>query len=181
MKAGEISLSNAAAFTISEDETNALAVLEQVRGEHHSDHQIEHMLKPDSVRQTDRRAVLVGLDAYGAAGGRMTSDLFADQTYLDDVALLEDLLAARLDATANALTVEGWKWAEAMDVLYIGYYCIEDRKLDPDRRELLQARRRGVRKHQDRRRRSLSLNQAGFPGGRDRIGGLPVRAERRRG
>ncbi|MEO9779841.1 MAG: ParB N-terminal domain-containing protein [Sedimentitalea sp.] len=130
LKAGEISLSNAAAFTISEDETNALAVLEQVRGEHHSDHQIKQMLKPDSVRQTDRRAVFVGLDVYEAAGGRMTGDLFADQTYLDDVALLEDLFVAKLDATANALTAEGWKWAEAMDVPYIGYHCIEDRKLD---------------------------------------------------
>ena len=60
LKAGEISLSNAAAFTISEDETNALAVLEQVRGEHHSDHQIRQMLKPDSVRQTDRRRMEMG-------------------------------------------------------------------------------------------------------------------------
>ncbi|MEP3328922.1 ParB N-terminal domain-containing protein [Sedimentitalea sp.] len=130
LKAGEVSLSNAAAFTISEDETNALAVLEQVRGEHYSDHQIKQMLKPDSVRETDRRAVFVGLDVYEAAGGRMTGDLFADQTYLDDVALLEDLFTAKLDATANALTGEGWKWAEAMDVPYIGYHCIEDRKLD---------------------------------------------------
>ncbi|MEO9779054.1 MAG: hypothetical protein ABJH07_00060 [Sedimentitalea sp.] len=51
MKAGEISLSNAAFFTITENETNALAVLEQVRGEHHSDDQIKQMLKPESGRR----------------------------------------------------------------------------------------------------------------------------------
>ncbi|TCS50359.1 ParB family protein [Primorskyibacter sedentarius] len=130
LKAGEISLSNAAAFTISEDEANTLAVLEQVRGQNYSEHRIKDMLKPNAVRQTDRRAVFVGLDAYEAAGGRMISDLFAEQTFLDDVDLLDELFAARLDAEAQALTAVGWKWAEASDITYIGWNFIEDRKLD---------------------------------------------------
>ena len=130
LKAGDISLSNAAAFTISEDEANTLAVLEQVRGQNYSEHRIKDMLKPNAVRQTDRRAVFVGLDAYEAAGGRMISDLFAEQTFLDDVALLDELFAAKLDAEAEALACAGWKWAEASDMTYIGWNFIEDRKLD---------------------------------------------------
>ena len=47
-----ITLSNAAAFTISEDEAHSLAVLEQVKGHGYSDHQIKQMLKPDAVRGT---------------------------------------------------------------------------------------------------------------------------------
>lgn len=130
LKAGEITLSNAAAFTVSEDEANTLAVLEKVRGEGYSDHQIKQMLKPDSVRSTDRRVKFVGLEAYEAEGGRVTGDLFADQTYFDDVALLDELFKAKLNATAEALTGDGWKWAEAMDTTYLGYYEIEERKLD---------------------------------------------------
>ena len=130
LKAGEITLSNAAAFTVSEDEANTLAVLEKVRGEGYSDHQIKQMLKPDSVRSTDRRVKFVGLEAYEAEGGRVTGDLFADQTYFDDVALLDELFKAKLNATAEAMTGDGWKWAEAMDTTYLGYYEIEERKLD---------------------------------------------------
>lgn len=60
LKTGEITLSGAAAFTVSEDEANTLAVLEKVRGAGYSDHQIKQMLKPDAARSTDRRVKFVG-------------------------------------------------------------------------------------------------------------------------
>lgn len=135
LKAGDITLSNAAAFTISEDEANTLSVLEHVRGEGYSDHRIKQMLKPDSVGQTDRRAVYVGLEAYQAEGGRVTGDLFAEQTYLDDVSLLNELFAKKLEADADAMKAEGWKWAEALSETYVGYYELEERKVSRIYRE----------------------------------------------
>ncbi|MDT1064191.1 ParB/RepB/Spo0J family partition protein [Paracoccus sp. CPCC 101403] len=130
LKAGEITLANAAAFTISGDEAQSLAVLDRVRGQGFSDHQIKQMLKSDSVRNTDRRAVFVGQEAYEAAGGRVTADLFADQAYFEDVALLDDLFTAELDGSAERFTAEGWKWAEPIRSTYLGYHEIEERKLD---------------------------------------------------
>lgn len=130
LKAGQITLSNAAAFTISEDEAHSLEVLDRIKGEGYSDHSIKQMLKPDALRHTDRRAVFVGLDAYNAAGGRITTDLFADQSFIEDVALLDDLFAAKLAEAVDGFTAEGWKWAETIPGSYIGYHEIEDRKLD---------------------------------------------------
>ncbi|MFV1761501.1 ParB/RepB/Spo0J family partition protein [Phaeobacter sp. A90a-4k] len=129
LKAGEISLQSAAAFTVSEDEAHMLTVLDQVRGANYSDHHIRQLLKPDAVRQTDRRAVFVGLDAYQAEGGRITRDLFAEQTYLDDVAQLDRLFTLKLHTTAEAMEGAGWKWVEATDATYIGYHQIEAEKL----------------------------------------------------
>lgn len=130
LKAGTITLSNAAAFTISEDEAHSLVVLEQVKGHGYSDHQIKQLLKPDAVRGTDRRVLFVGQDAYKGEGGRMTGDLFSDQQYFDDVALLDDLFSRKLAASVEAAKAEGWTWAETIQDSYIGYYEIESRKLD---------------------------------------------------
>ena len=57
LAANEISLSNAAAFTVSNDTKATLEVLERARGGNYSDHQIKQALKPDSVRSSDRRVV----------------------------------------------------------------------------------------------------------------------------
>lgn len=130
LKAGTITLSNAAAFTVCDDEAHSLAVLEQVKGHGYSDHQIKQMLKPDAVRGTDRRVLFVGQDTYEAEGGRMTGDLFSDQQYFDDVALLDELFSRKLAAAVEAAKAEGWTWAEAIGDSYIGYYELENRKLD---------------------------------------------------
>ena len=96
----------------------------------YSDHQIKQMLKPDAVRGTDRRVLFVGQDAYEAEGGRMTGDLFSDQQYFDDVAMLDELFSRKLAAAVQAAKAEGWTWAEAIGDSYIGYYELENRKLD---------------------------------------------------
>ncbi|MFU8776709.1 MAG: ParB/RepB/Spo0J family partition protein [Roseovarius sp.] len=130
LRAGQITLQNAAAFTLCDDEKTALVVLEKVRGHGYSDHHIRQMLKPDAVRDTDRRAVFVGIETYEARGGRTTRDLFEQTTYLDDPALLDEIFAAKLTAAADLLRGKGWKWAAVSPTPYIGYHEIEDRKLD---------------------------------------------------
>lgn len=131
LQAEEINLSQAAAFTISDDQTLSLAVLEQVkeRGKNHwqvmSDHQIKKALKPEAVNaDNDRRAAYVGLEAYQAAGGRVGGDLFAEETMLDDPSILDDVFAAKLAEAAEAYTAEhGLKWTRPImdDFVYRDY------------------------------------------------------------
>lgn len=129
LRSGDISLSNAAAFTISDDEKLTLEVLENVRGQGESDHRIKKMLKPDAIKDSDRRAIYVGIEAYIEAGGRTSSDLFADEVLIDDPATLDDLFGKKLTDASEALIAEGWKWAEPINDSYIGWYQIDEMKL----------------------------------------------------
>jgi ParB family chromosome partitioning protein len=66
------------------------------------------------VKASDKRARFVGLAAYGAAGGNVLRDLFEEDGggWLEDVALLERLVAEKLRTEAEAVAAEGWKWIE---------------------------------------------------------------------
>lgn len=129
LAAKEINLGEAAAFTICNDTDLILEVLEQARKGYLSEYQIKHMLKPDAVNVTDRRAVYVGLDAYKAAGGRVSGDLFAEKTLLDDEAILDQCFADKLAVAARTIRQEqGWKWAEVVGDTHFGGYDIEQMK-----------------------------------------------------
>ena len=113
LEAGEVSLSAAKCFTISDDEKLTLEVLERARGANWTDYQIKNALKPDSVEGTDRRARFVGEDAYKAAGGRLGGDLFADVTLFDDPAILDTCFEQAMGEAAEATKAsEGWAWVE---------------------------------------------------------------------
>ena len=129
---GEINLSAAACFTISDDEEHSIEVLNEVRGRSHvSDHTIKTMLKPDSIKGTDRRAKFVGEEAYKAAGGRIGGDLFSEMTLFDDPELLDKLFLEKLEATSEELRAsEGWKWTETSANNHVGFWDIEQRKMD---------------------------------------------------
>jgi len=53
----------------------------------------------------------VGRDAYRAAGGAVTEDLFGDNHVLSDVALAEQLARAKVEEVCAGLLAEGWSWA----------------------------------------------------------------------
>lgn len=127
----EITLGIAACFTISDDEAHSLAVLDRVRGNSWmSEYQVKQALKPDVVKATDRRAVFVGLDAYKEAGGQIGGDLFADETFINDPDLLDELFRAKLEAEAEAIrAAEGWKWAEISTDSYVSSYDLEQQKI----------------------------------------------------
>ena len=124
LKEGQISLGMAKAFTVSQDEALTLTVLAEVKGRDVSEHRIKQALQPAAVSATDRRARFVGLDAYEAAGGRLTRDLFSDTVALHDADLLQDLFTERLNAEAGKLAA-GWKWAEVMADEYVSYSVTE--------------------------------------------------------
>ncbi|MGH1416321.1 MAG: ParB/RepB/Spo0J family partition protein [Pelagimonas sp.] len=126
LKASEISLSQAKAFTISNDEKLTLEVLERVKANGTkgwgamTDYQIKEGLKPDHVKGTDRRAVFVGVEDYKAAGGRVGGDLFEDETIFDDPTILQECFEAKLAGTAAKIAKDnGWTWGEGITDDYV--------------------------------------------------------------
>lgn len=127
LQAEEINLSQASAFTISNDAELSLNVLEQVKSAYHNvtDYQIKRMLKPSAVNATtDRCASFVGVEAYKEAGGTVSGDLFADVQLMDDPEILETAFLAKLTAVADEFAIaNGLKWTRPIndDFVYRDY------------------------------------------------------------
>ena len=111
LKAGKVNLGMAQAFAASDDETLILSVLDRVTaGGYWNESEVRRLVLPDTVSASDRRVTFIGLDAYEAAGGKVTRDLFADNISLHDLGLLDRLFAERLDEARDQFEAEGWKW-----------------------------------------------------------------------
>ncbi|MCK1349223.1 ParB family chromosome partitioning protein [Bradyrhizobium sp. GM0.4] len=117
-----MSLEQLMAFTVTADHGRQEQVWQAISGSWQKEpYQIRRMLTEKTVRASDRRAVFVGLDAYEAAGGVVLRDLFQsdDGGWLEDVALLDRLVAEKLKAEAETIATEGWRWIEvAIDFPY---------------------------------------------------------------
>jgi ParB family chromosome partitioning protein len=119
-----ITLEQLMAFTVNSYHARQVQVWEAVKNSWNKEpYAIRRMLTETSVRASDRRAVFVGVDAYEAAGGVLFRDLFQgdDGGWLEDPALLDRLVAEKLQAEAEALASEGWKWIEVATDLPYGY------------------------------------------------------------
>ncbi|OYW46422.1 MAG: hypothetical protein B7Z08_01045 [Sphingomonadales bacterium 32-68-7] len=108
--AGEISLDIAKAYAATPDRERQAWVYEQLgRGysAHHPD-SIRRMMTQATASAADRRARLVGEDAYLAAGGRIERDLFADEAAVRwlDIPLLERLACEKMAALADEVAAE---------------------------------------------------------------------------
>ncbi|HVY34988.1 MAG TPA: ParB N-terminal domain-containing protein [Caulobacteraceae bacterium] len=113
-RAGELNLDQMMAFAVSEDHARQAQVLEQL-GAHRPPYLIRRAMTEAKVSATDRRAVFVGAEAYGEAGGTILRDLFTEDGggWFDDPALLDRLVAEKLAGIAEDVRdKEGWKWAE---------------------------------------------------------------------
>ncbi|TWA88866.1 ParB/RepB/Spo0J family partition protein [Bradyrhizobium stylosanthis] len=111
---GNLALDQLMAFAITDDVVRQESVYERLSYDREPS-TIRRLLTETHVAATDRRARFVGLEAYIEAGGTILRDLFTEDRggYLEDVALLDLLVTARLGREADALrTAEGWKWTE---------------------------------------------------------------------
>ncbi|MFV1527675.1 MULTISPECIES: ParB/RepB/Spo0J family partition protein [unclassified Phaeobacter] len=120
----EMTLEQLMAFTVNPDHERQVQVWEAIRSTWNKEpYQIRRMLTETSVRASDRRVVFVGVDDYEAAGGTMLHDLFQgdDGGWLEDPALLNRLVSEKLQAEAEAIATEGWKWIEVSLDLPYGY------------------------------------------------------------
>lgn len=103
------------AFTVSTDHARQEQVWDAIKDAWSKEpYQIRRMLTETTVRASDKRAVFVGIEAYEAAGGVTTRDLFQsdDGGWLENAALLDRLVAEKLKAAAETIAAEGWKWIE---------------------------------------------------------------------
>jgi ParB family chromosome partitioning protein len=110
-----MSLDQLMAFTVNPDHARQEQVWEALqRVPVRQTYQIRRMLTEDTVRASDRRARFVGIADYQAAGGIVLHDLFEsdDGGWLQDPALLDRLVAAKLEQEAETVRADGWKWVE---------------------------------------------------------------------
>ena len=117
-RAGEMGLQCLQAFCVTADAELQRAVWEELKAQHYgpSVWQIRRLLTEGRMPATAAIARFVGADAYEAAGGMLTRDLFAEEdergTWFDDPALLRKLALERLETAAEELRTK-WSWAEA--------------------------------------------------------------------
>ena len=110
------------AFTVTNDHALQEQVWESLaRAYNKEPYYIRRQLTEGAVRAADKRAQFVGVNTYEAAGGAVMRDLFEhdDGGWLQDPALLDRLVIEKLQAKAETLRAEGWKWiAVAPDFPY---------------------------------------------------------------
>ena len=120
--ADEMTLEQLMAFSIATNHERQEQVWEAVqRGYNQEPYYIRKLLTEDAVRASDKRVRFVGLDTYEAEGGSVLRDLFSqnDDGWLQDVALLERLVTAKLTGEAETIKAEGWRWVQiAQDFPY---------------------------------------------------------------
>ena len=110
-----MSLDQLMAFTVTNDHARQEQVWETLQRSYSQEpYQIRRMLTEKTVRASDKRALFVGLDAYEQAGGLIMRDLFQqdDGGWLENIGLLDGLVAEKLKAEAEKIAAEGWKWIE---------------------------------------------------------------------
>ncbi|VIO78991.1 Chromosome-partitioning protein Spo0J [Bradyrhizobium ivorense] len=111
---GDLTLEQLMAFAITDDHARQEALYERLPFDRDAS-TIRRLLTETHVPATDRRVRFVGLEAYTEAGGTVLRDLFTEDRggYLEDVALLDLLVTAKLGREADSLlAAEGWKWTE---------------------------------------------------------------------
>ncbi|WP_095085307.1 ParB/RepB/Spo0J family partition protein [Mesorhizobium sophorae] len=112
---GAISLEALQAFTITDDHALQDSVWKGLSQWQRDDASaIREALTETDVPRRDRRVCFVGLEAYEAAGGAVRRDLFDAEGggYVKDAALLDTLTRRKLEAVADQVRAEGWKWVE---------------------------------------------------------------------
>ena len=109
----KLTLEALTAFAVCDDEARQLGAWEKLRHGHVSPHAVRRLLTEGSVLGDSKIARFVGEEAYCAAGGTVTRDLFGEERYFENAALLESLAMRKLQEKADALKAEGWAHAEA--------------------------------------------------------------------
>ena len=112
----ELTLDHMAAFTLSDDHAAQEAAYFDYPTHSRQPWDVKRRIVGGAINsENNPLAQLVGLDAYRAAGGVVSQDLFAqadDVGFITDVALLETLATEKLEAEAEAIRAEGWAWVE---------------------------------------------------------------------
>ena len=136
---GTLTLDDVMAFAVTDDHAAQERVHRDLLPWQRSPATIRRLLTQALLPTTDKRVLLVGLDAYAAAGGRVQRDLFTEDGggWIADAALLEHLVGERMEAEAEALRAEGWRWVAVGDAAAAETYRC--RRVWPTRAALTEA------------------------------------------
>ncbi len=109
---GALTLDHLTAFAVTEDQAAQERVHGQLQDWQRHPDAIRRLLTGGLVPASDRRVAFAGLDAYQAAGGTVQRDLFSEDGggWIVDAALLERLVAERMEREAEQVRAEGWRW-----------------------------------------------------------------------
>ncbi|MBZ9698675.1 MULTISPECIES: ParB/RepB/Spo0J family partition protein [unclassified Mesorhizobium] len=111
---GNLTLDQLMAFAITEDHARQEQVFDSLTY-NRDPYMIRRQLTQTHVAAADRRAILIGEEAYIDAGGMIIRDLFTDDRggFYDDAALLDRMVIEKLQGVAETVRqAEGWKWAD---------------------------------------------------------------------
>jgi ParB family chromosome partitioning protein len=134
---GEVSLDAARAFCITDEHARQEAVFRQMAKPIVQGANVRAHLTQGRVPARDRLAILVGLEAYEAAGGRIVRDLFEEGVaFLDDADLLRRLASEKAESWRDALLAEGWGWVE-INLGHARFEGTASERLHPTRRPLV--------------------------------------------
>jgi ParB family chromosome partitioning protein len=132
---GVMKLDTLMAFTLSDDHEEQERVWAELPEWNRNAEMVRRYLTKAHVAASEPIVRLVGLEAYEGAGGRVLRDLFDERrTWLLDRDILDRLAADKLEAEAETVRAEGWKWVQ------VGFDYPQDfggrRRIYPVTREL---------------------------------------------
>lgn len=142
LRTGEIGMEVARAYGSTGDRERQAQVFEQLAGSYQRNNpsEIRRMLASGSYRGSDPKALLVGRDAYLAAGGRIDADLFSDESSESwlDAAIVERLVEESLQAAAAEIRErEGFAEIRIMPSTHVPYSeTYQLRSVEPEPAEL---------------------------------------------
>jgi ParB family chromosome partitioning protein len=113
---GDISLDVVTAFTLGADHAAQLAVWNELKSNSYiQPYTVKRLLTESAVPLDSDLGMFVGTEAYEAAGGTVTRDLFSgdEDGFMDDAALVRRLAIEKLDAKAAEL-LSTWAWTKAV-------------------------------------------------------------------
>lgn len=119
---GDLNLEQVQAFAVTDDTAAQERIFSEMAGRNVQPATIRRALTEGEIRATDKRARFVTVAAYEEAGGAVRRDLFAEGDegiFILDSGLLDRLALEKLEATAETVRAEGWKWVETR--LEFGY------------------------------------------------------------
>jgi ParB family chromosome partitioning protein len=115
----QISIDQLMALAVIDDHAQQEAIWDGAPPHHRDAYHLRRMALGEAVNAaTDRMARFVGLDAYIAAGGQVTRDLFSenDQGYCNDPVLLAKLASELLETERARLIADGVAWVDVVDL-----------------------------------------------------------------
>lgn len=124
----DMSFAQLSAFTVSDDHERQVTVWNSLPSWNRDPHSIRRALTEEMIPATDKRVQFIGgLEAYEEAGGQVQRELFDERNagYAMDVALVEKLVAEKLETAAATVRAEGWKWVECSATAPAGYHAMK--------------------------------------------------------